>query len=93
MSDCVSVRALPPQRAARAVTNQLYAILRAAGLSRLSGVSARSIRLTAARRVLEHENIVAATKFLGSPSLDNTAALLDHAWQRPAASEVEGTRR
>ena len=83
---------LPSQRAAHAVTSQLCAILKAAGFSGDSGVSARSIRLTAARRVLERDGIVVAAKFLGSPSLDNTAALLDHAWQRPAASAVEGTR-
>jgi hypothetical protein len=31
--------------------------------------------------VLERDGIVAAARFLGSPSLDNTAELLGHDWQ------------
>ena len=83
----------PPQRAALSVTNRLCAILKDAGFGGRCGVMPRSIRLTAAHRVLKDHGIVAATKFLGSPSLDNTAAALGHSWQRPVASGVEGTGR
>ena len=46
------------------------------------GVSARSIRLTTAREVLRTDGIEAAARFLGSPSLDSTAAALNHDWGR-----------
>ena len=77
------------RRAARAVTNRLCAILRDAGLGG-DGASPRSIRLTAARKVLESDDIVAAAKFLGSPSLNRTAAALDHAWQHDPPPSAGG---
>ena len=80
---------MPQRRAARAVTNRLCAILRDAGLGG-DGASPRSIRLTAARKVLESDDIVAAAKFLGSPSLNRTAAALDHAWQHDPPPSAGG---
>ena len=77
---CVTGR-VRPERAAHSVTVRLRDVLRDAGLSRREGVSARSIRLTTARQVLETLGIEAATRFLGSPSLDNTAQALGHNWR------------
>ena len=68
-------------RAAHSVTVRLGHVLRDAGLAGRPGVTARSIRLTAARRVLDTEGIEAAARFLGSPSLDNTARALQHEWR------------
>ena len=71
----------PPQRAVESVSIRLWRIIKDAGLASRCGISPRSIRLTAARGVLERDGIVAAARFLGSPSLDNTAELLGHDWQ------------
>lgn len=78
----------PHDRAAMSVTNRLCRVLRQAGLASRAGLSARSIRLTAARRVLERDGIAAATRFLGARSLDNTAAAIGHAWQHPRDPET-----
>ena len=67
---------------AHSVTVRLGEVLRDAGLSSAPGVSARSIRLAAARTVLDRDGIEAATRFLGSVSLDTTAAALNYRWQR-----------
>ena len=77
---CVTGR-VKPERAAHSVTVRLRDVLRDAGLSHREGVSARSIRLTTARRLLEDSGIEAAARFLGSPSLDNTAQALGHQWR------------
>ena len=77
---CVTGR-VRPERAAHSVTVRLRDVLRDAGLSDREGVSARSIRLTTARGLLETDGIEAAARFLGSPSLDNTAAALGHKWR------------
>ena len=69
------------QRAASSVTARLWEVLRDAGIAGRDGVTARSIRLTGARRILDQCGIEAATHFLGSPSLDNTAAALGYSWQ------------
>ena len=69
-------------RAAHSVTVRLGGVLRDAGLKALPGVSARSIRLTTARRVLDSAGIEAAARFLGVPSLDTAAAALRHDWRR-----------
>ena len=72
-----------PDRAAYSVVVRMHTIMRRAGLAgRDSDVSARSIRLTAAQRVFECDGIAAAALFLGSRSLDHTAAALRHDWQR-----------
>ena len=68
-------------RGAHSVTVRLGQVLDDAGLSGRPGVTARSIRLTGARRVLEADGIEAAARFLGSPSLDSTAAALGYRWR------------
>lgn len=77
---CVTPR-VRPERAAHSVTVRLRDVLRDAGLSNRQGVSARSIRLTTARQILKSSGIEAAARFLGSPSLDNTARALGHNWR------------
>ena len=69
-----------PERGAHSVTVRLGRVLRDAGLARRPGVTARSIRLTTAREVLHTDGIEAAARFLGSPSLDSTAAALGYDW-------------
>ena len=70
-----------PVRGAHSVTVRLGRVLGDAGLKGRPGVTARSIRLTAARRVLESDGIEAAARFLGVPSLDTAAAALRHRWR------------
>ncbi|WP_419927238.1 hypothetical protein [Candidatus Poriferisocius sp.] len=77
---CVSGRT-GPRLAAHSVTDRLGDVLRDAGLSGRAGVTPRSIRLTTARLILETEGIVSAARFLGSPSLDNTAHALGYSWR------------
>jgi integrase len=72
---------LGPERAAHSVTAGMHRILRDAGFARDRQVSARSIRHTFARRVLEESGIEAAALFLGSDSLDATARALAHEWR------------
>ena len=67
-------------RAAHVVTVRLGQVLRDAGLSGRPGVTARSFRLTTARRILDRDGIEAAARFLGSPSLDSTAVALGYRW-------------
>ena len=54
-----------PDRAAHSVAARIHNILRAAGLSDRRDITARSIRLTEAQRVLHRKGIVAAARFLG----------------------------
>ena len=68
-------------RGAHSVTVRLGQAIEDAGLAGLPGVTARSIRLTTAAEVLEERGIEAAARFLGSPSLDRTAAALGHVWR------------
>lgn len=77
---CVTAR-IKPERAAHSVTVRLRDVLRDAGLSGREGVSAQSIRLTTARQLLQTSGIEAAARFLGSPSLDDTARALGHQWR------------
>jgi integrase len=72
---------LGPERAAHSVTAGMHRILRDAGFARDRHVSARSIRHTFARRVLDASGIEAAALFLGSDSLDATARALMHEWR------------
>ena len=76
---CVS-EATAPDRRAHSIAVRLGRVLRDAGLKGVPGVTARSIRLTTARRVLESDGIEAAARFLGSPSLDTTATALQYKW-------------
>ena len=72
---------LGPERAAHSIAAGMHRILRDAGFARDRQVSARSIRHTFARRVLEESGIEAAALFLGSDSLDATARALVHEWR------------
>jgi integrase len=72
---------LGPERAAHSIAAGMHRILRDAGFARDRNVSARSIRNTFARRVLEESGIEAAALFLGSDSLDATARALVHEWR------------
>ena len=83
----------PPEYAAQAVSTQLCAVINQAGFADRPEISARSIRLTAARRVRELHGIEAAARFLGSPSLDNTAEALGYDWQHEAVVEPLGRGR
>ena len=78
---CV-IPSISPERAAHSVSVRLGQVLRDAGISGRPGVSARSIRLTTAHKILQTDGIVAAARFLGSPSLDNTATSLNYDWGR-----------
>lgn len=71
-----------PDGAAHRVSVRLGYVIRDAGLSGRPGVKARSILLTGGRKVLETDGIVAAARFLGSPSLDNTAKALQYDWRQ-----------
>ena len=73
---------------AHSVSWRLHRILREAGLND-PDITARSVRLTEAHRVLHTEGIAAAARFLGSPSLDATAEMLNHQWRQPAAALEE----
>lgn len=73
---------LDEARAAHSVTVQLGQVLQAAGIAGRPGVTARSIRLTTALRILGADGIEAAARFLGSPSLDRVADALGHEWRR-----------
>jgi hypothetical protein len=72
--------ALPIDRAAHSVTVRLRRLLVDAGLSRLPGLTARSIRLGVARAILDSSNLESAARFLGDSSLDATAASLRYEW-------------
>ena len=76
---CVSETTAAARRA-HSIAVRLGRVLRDAGLKGRPGVTARSIRLTTARRVLESDGIEAAARFLGSPSLDTTAHALQYHW-------------
>jgi integrase len=65
---------------AQSVTVGLSNLLRDAGLGRVPGVTARSIRLGVAQQVLHTDGLEAAARFLGSRSLDGTAASLRYEW-------------
>ena len=81
----------PRDAAVDSVSIRMWKIIKEAGFSSRSGISPRSTRLASARQVLESEGIVAAARFLGSPSLDNTAEALGHYWQSTAAPAVQGS--
>jgi integrase len=68
------------RRGAQSVTVGLSNLLRDAGLGRVPGVTARSIRLGVAQQVLHTDGLEAAARFLGSRSLDGTASSLRYEW-------------
>lgn len=67
--------------AAHSVTVRLRKLITAAGMGSRSGVTPRSISLTAAHDVLQKHGIEAAARFLGNDSLDATARSLHHQWK------------
>ncbi len=82
-----------PEHAAQTVSTQLCRVINQAGFADRPDISARSIRLTAASQVLERDGIEAAARFLGSPSLDNTAEALGYDWQHEPGDEPLGLGR
>ena len=72
--------AVGADRGAQSAATRLCDAIRDAGLAGAEGVTAGSIRLTAAAGVLARGGIEAAARFLGSSSLDSTAAALGHDW-------------
>lgn len=71
----------PPERAAHSVTVRLGQILQDADIAGRPGVTARSFRLTSARKILDSDSIEAAARFMGSVSLDTVADALGHDWR------------
>ena len=67
-------------RAVHVVSVRLRGALRDAGLGGIRGITPSSIRLTAARAVLDRDGLEAAARFLGATSLDRTAASLGYDW-------------
>ena len=68
------------QQGAQSASTRLCDAIRDAGLAGAEGVTAGSIRLTAAAGVLARGGIEAAARFLGASSLDAAAAALGHDW-------------
>lgn len=89
---CVTART-SGERATESVNAQLWKVISEAGFARRADISGRSLRLTAARRVLDSDGIEAAARLLGSPSLDNTAKALGYSWQEHATSKPLGHGR
>lgn len=75
---CVTSRSSKPTHS---VSVRLGQVVHDAGLKGVPGVTARSIRLTTASEILDAHGIEAAARFLGSPSLDNTADVLGYWWR------------
>lgn len=71
---------LPLAKASHSVTVRLNRIILHAGLSRKAGLTGASIRLGAAKAVLDREGLEAAARFLGNNSLDLTARALGYRW-------------
>lgn len=72
---CVTA-GLPIERATHSVTVRLRRVLQAAGISHRPGVVPRSIRFTTAHRIAHGHGIIAATRFLGTGSVDDTIGVL-----------------
>lgn len=66
--------------ASQSVTTRLTNLLRQAGFAGHTTVTARSIRLGAARQILDIDGLEAAARFLGANSLDQTARHLHYDW-------------
>jgi hypothetical protein len=71
----------PAHRAAHSITVGLRDVLVDAAIAGRPRVTARSIALTSARRILAEKGLIAAASFLGANSLDATAAALDYDWK------------
>ena len=83
----------PPEFVAQAISTQLCSVINQAGFADRPDISGRSIRLTAARQVLERDGIEAAARFLGAASLDNTAEAIGYDWQHSVVAEPLGRGR
>ena len=75
---CVSPH-LTHNQAKHSVTVRLRRVLEDAGISHRPGVVPRSIRYTTAHRIAHAHGIVAATRFLGVDSVDDTIEVLRRA--------------
>ena len=82
-----------PEFAAQTISTQLCSVINQAGFADRPDISGRSIRLTAARQVLERDGIEAAARFLGAASLDNTAEAIGYDWQHSVVAEPLGRGR
>ena len=71
---------LAPQRAAHSVTVRLNRLITQAGFSTKNDLTGVSIRLGAARAVLDTDGLEVAATFLGNQSLDATAKALRYEW-------------
>ena len=71
---------LNPRRAAHSVTVRLNRLITLAGFSTKNELTAASIRLSAARALLETDGLETAATFLGNQSLDATAKALRYEW-------------
>ena len=78
---CMAGRA-KSQNPAASVGTRLHLALKSAGLSTIPGVTARSIRLNGAKRVLKRDGLEAAARYMGATSLDAAAAALRHDWRQ-----------
>lgn len=74
--------ALPTHRAIHSITARLHDVLIDAGIAGRTGVTPASIRLTTAAAIAQQRDIAAAARFLGSRSLDRTAAALRWDWEQ-----------
>ena len=76
-------------RRAHAVTVRLGEVISDAGLRGTAGVSARSVRLYTAHRILEAVGLEAAAWFLGSDSLTSTIKALGYHWKKVGHQRLE----
>ena len=76
-------------RRAHAVTVRLGEVIGDAGLKGTPGVTARSIRLHTAKRILEAAGLEAAAWFLGSDSLTSVVKALGYDWKQVGQARFE----
>ena len=76
-------------RRAHAVTVRLGEVISDAGLRGTPGVSARSVRLHTAKRILDCLGLEAAAWFLGSDSLTSVVKALGYDWKQVGQGRLE----
>ena len=76
-------------RRAHAVTVRLGEVISDAGLRGTPGVSARSVRLHTAKRILDCLGLEAAAWFLGSDSLTSVVKALGYDWKQVGQARLE----
>ncbi|MCQ3805613.1 MAG: hypothetical protein KTV45_16285 [Acidimicrobiia bacterium] len=79
---------LAPQRRPHAITVQLGTAIGDAGLRGRPGVSARSVRLYRAGRILRTLGLESATWFLGLDTLTTAADTLEHDWRTVGKTKI-----